>query len=328
MIEHGARRAAARSSCAAPTRPTMPSSTSTHGADFVARRRRRGDAGASCSSALDRRAATAPTRSRVSCSATPTARLVTHGRRAEPDATSTRCRFPAWDLVDVERYRARLAPRHGYFSMNMVTTRGCPYHCNWCAKPIWGQRYNVRSPENVVDELALAQATRTAPDHIWFADDIFGLEARLDRALRRPGRRRDGARDPVQVPQPRRPAAARRRDRRPARRRAAETVWIGAESGSQRILDAMEKGTRVEQIVRGGAPPARGRHRGRLLPAVRLPGRDAARTSTRRCSWCATARPTTSASRCRTRCRARGSTSASAPSSARSRTGSTPTTSR
>ncbi|RME98376.1 MAG: radical SAM protein, partial [Chloroflexi bacterium] len=46
--------------------------------------------------------------------------------------------FPAWDLVDVPRYRGIWQQRHGYFSMNMVTTRGCPYRCNWCAKPIYG----------------------------------------------------------------------------------------------------------------------------------------------------------------------------------------------
>ena len=55
--------------------------------------------------------------------------------------------FPAWELVDIPRYRKIWQERHGYYSMNMVTTRGCPYHCNWCAKPIWGQRYNLRSPE-------------------------------------------------------------------------------------------------------------------------------------------------------------------------------------
>ena len=43
---------------------------------------------------------------------------------------------PAWDLVDVERYRSIWQRRHGYFSMNISTTRGCPFHCNWCAKPI------------------------------------------------------------------------------------------------------------------------------------------------------------------------------------------------
>ena len=61
--------------------------------------------------------------------------------------------YPAWDLVDINAYRDRWRGRHGVFSMNLVTTRGCPYHCNWCAKPIWGQRYHSRSPENVVSEL-------------------------------------------------------------------------------------------------------------------------------------------------------------------------------
>ena len=83
--------------------------------------------------------------------------------------------FPAWDLVDVEKYRSIWMKRHGYFSMNMVTTRGCPYHCNWCAKPIWGQRYNSRSPENVAAEIKWLKETY-APDHIWFADDILGLK--------------------------------------------------------------------------------------------------------------------------------------------------------
>ena len=82
---------------------------------------------------------------------------------------------PAWDLVDVERYRTIWVERHGYYSMNMVTTRGCPFHCNWCAKPIWGQRYAMRSPANVAEEMALLKRT-LRPDHIWFADDIFGLK--------------------------------------------------------------------------------------------------------------------------------------------------------
>src|SRR5207248_3296936 len=67
--------------------------------------------------------------------------------------------FPAWDLVDIPRYRDIWQQRHGYYSMNMVTTRGCPYHCNWCAKPIWGQRYNSRSAENVAEELRWLKAT-------------------------------------------------------------------------------------------------------------------------------------------------------------------------
>jgi hypothetical protein len=61
--------------------------------------------------------------------------------------------FPAWDLVDIEPYRKMWMKHAGYFSLNIATTRGCPFKCNWCAKPIYGNRYNSRSPQNVVDEL-------------------------------------------------------------------------------------------------------------------------------------------------------------------------------
>ncbi len=58
---------------------------------------------------------------------------------------------PAWDLVNIEPYRRIWENKHGYFSLNIATTRGCPFKCNWCAKPIYGNRYNSRSPERVVD---------------------------------------------------------------------------------------------------------------------------------------------------------------------------------
>ncbi|HEX9029547.1 MAG TPA: radical SAM protein, partial [Anaerolineales bacterium] len=153
--------------------------------------------------------------------------------------------FPAWDLVDIPNYRQTWQKRHGYFSMNMVTTRGCPFHCNWCAKPIWGQRYNSRSPENVVAELAWLKETYQ-PDHIWFADDILGLK---------PGWIEQFA-DLVEQKSARVPFKSLNRadlllhgETISALARAgAEIVWIGAESGSQKVLDAMEKGTRVEQI--------------------------------------------------------------------------------
>jgi len=152
--------------------------------------------------------------------------------------------FPAWDLIDVPRYREIWLRRHGYFSMNLVTTRGCPYHCNWCAKPIYGRRYNVRSPENVVEEIVWLKETYR-PDHIAFADDIFGLKPSWIPRFADLVEERNAA-----VPF----KCLLRADLvKPAvvsslRRAGCQTVWIGAESGSQKILDAMEKGTRVEQI--------------------------------------------------------------------------------
>ncbi len=152
--------------------------------------------------------------------------------------------FPAWDLVDVERYRRIWLRRHGYFSMNMVTTRGCPYHCNWCAKPIWGQRYNSRSPANVAAEMRWLKETYR-PDHIWFADDILGLKPRWLEQFAQQVASLDCAvpfkcllrADLVKPPVVAALVAAR-----------CETVWIGAESGSQQILDAMDKGTTVADI--------------------------------------------------------------------------------
>jgi radical SAM superfamily enzyme YgiQ (UPF0313 family) len=151
---------------------------------------------------------------------------------------------PAWDLVDVERYRDIWTARHGYYSMNMATSRGCPYHCNWCAKPIWGQRYNVRSPESVVGELKWLKDLYE-PDHIWFVDDILGLKPGWTQRFADLVDR-EGVRTPFKSLC--RVDLLLRGDTVQALRRAgAQTVWVGAESGSQAILDAMDKGTRVEQ---------------------------------------------------------------------------------
>jgi radical SAM superfamily enzyme YgiQ (UPF0313 family) len=153
--------------------------------------------------------------------------------------------FPAWDLVDIDNYRDIWLQRHGYYSMNMVTTRGCPYHCNWCAKPIWGQRYNSRSPENVVAEMAWLKE-RFHPDHIWFTDDIMGLKPGWLRRFADLAEKRD-ARVPFKSLH-RADLLLRGDTVADLARAGAKTIWIGAESGSQKILDAMEKGTRVEQI--------------------------------------------------------------------------------
>jgi len=83
--------------------------------------------------------------------------------------------LPAWDLVDMDIYRKTWLKNNGYFSLNVGTTRGCPFKCNWCAKPIYGNRYHARSPQNVVKELKELKE-KYSFDHIWFCDDIFGLK--------------------------------------------------------------------------------------------------------------------------------------------------------
>ena len=155
--------------------------------------------------------------------------------------------WPAWDLCDLDAYRSVWRDHHGRFSLNLVSTRGCPFHCNWCAKPIWGQRYAMHSPERSA-EMASHLRERFGAEHIWWMDDIFGLKRGWATSYAAAMRARGGV-----LPF----KALSRADLlvRPGEAAAfaeagAEIVWMGAESGSQTVLDAMDKGTTVDEIER------------------------------------------------------------------------------
>jgi anaerobic magnesium-protoporphyrin IX monomethyl ester cyclase len=153
--------------------------------------------------------------------------------------------FPAWDLVDMESYRRIWLKHHGYFSLNVATTRGCPFKCNWCAKPMYGNRYNSRSPANVMQEIEML-LRHYKPDHFWMCDDIFGLKpgwvSEFRDLVKAKGiyfRYKIQSRVDLLLEQDTIDALA---------ESGVETVWVGAESGSQKILDAMDKGTTIDQI--------------------------------------------------------------------------------
>jgi anaerobic magnesium-protoporphyrin IX monomethyl ester cyclase len=152
---------------------------------------------------------------------------------------------PAWDLVDVERYRSVWLDAHGYFSVNMAASRGCSFRCDWCAKPIWGNRYLQRSAAEIAEEMLLIKR-RYAPDHVWFADDIFGFRADWVTAF---GAALDEGGGGVPFTIQLRADLVSQRMAQALRGAGCREVWIGAESGSQKILDAMNKGTRVAEIV-------------------------------------------------------------------------------
>jgi len=171
--------------------------------------------------------------------------IKTQGRPVLKDLDSLP--LPAWDLVDMETYRQTWLKSAGYFSLNMSTTRGCPFKCNWCAKPIYGNRYNSRSPENVIKEIKLLKQLYHI-DHIWFCDDIFGLKpgwviefSRLVQKENISIRFKIQSRADLLVNEENVKALA---------LAGCENVWIGAESGSQKVLDAMDKGINIDQIRR------------------------------------------------------------------------------
>ena len=154
--------------------------------------------------------------------------------------------FPAWDMINMEPYRNSWVKHAGYFSMNMATTRGCPFKCNWCAKPIYGNRYNTRSPQHVVNELKMLKQ-KFGFDHIWFCDDIFGLKPGWVNEFA--GLLEKEGLDFRFKMQGRIDLLLQENNIRDLARAGCENIWMGAESGSQRILDAMDKGTTVQQIA-------------------------------------------------------------------------------
>lgn len=150
--------------------------------------------------------------------------------------------FPAWDRVDMRRYADTWRARHGAWEVNVSTARGCPYRCNWCAKPTWGRTYHVRPAENVAAEVR-ALVERHGVDRIWFTDDIFAIRAAWLKEYRArigapvPYRcltRADLVRDPAYVADL---AAS-----------GCREVWMGVESGAQHVLDAMDKDCSLDEI--------------------------------------------------------------------------------
>ncbi|MDE3166429.1 MAG: B12-binding domain-containing radical SAM protein, partial [Acidobacteriota bacterium] len=157
--------------------------------------------------------------------------------------------WPDREAVDIGRYLSAWRARHGTGSISVITARGCPYHCNWCSHSVYGKTHRRRSPGGVADEVEFLLA-RYAPDMLWMADDVFTIHHGWLYEYAAEMVRR-GIRIPFEC--------ITRADR--VNERVAATlarmgcfrVWIGSESGSQRILDRMERGVTVEQVRRAVA---------------------------------------------------------------------------
>jgi anaerobic magnesium-protoporphyrin IX monomethyl ester cyclase len=152
--------------------------------------------------------------------------------------------WPARDAIDVNRYVRTWRHAHGQGSLSFITARGCPYRCKWCSHQVFGMTHRRRKPLAVVDEVEWLLSTYH-PDMVWIADDVFTIHHGWLRQYTTEMRRR-GLRIPFECIS----RADRLNDE--AVDLLAELgcfrVWIGSESGSQRILDSMERGVTIEQV--------------------------------------------------------------------------------
>jgi radical SAM superfamily enzyme YgiQ (UPF0313 family) len=154
--------------------------------------------------------------------------------------------WPDRERIDIQRYVRTWRQHHGRGSLSVITARGCPYHCRWCSHSVYGKTHRRRSAISVVDEVEHL-LSRYQPDMLWMADDVFTIHHGWLFTYSGEMARR-GLKVPFEC--------ITRADRVNERVAAALAelgclrVWIGSESGSQRILDAMERGVTVEQVQR------------------------------------------------------------------------------
>jgi len=152
--------------------------------------------------------------------------------------------WPARDAIDMNRYVSVWREHHGTGAVSLITARGCPYHCRWCSHQVFGKTHRRRTPASVADELAWLIA-RYNPDMAWMADDVFTIHHGWLFQYASELKQR-GVRLPFEC--------ISRADRlnpqvvQTLSEMGCFRVWIGSESGSQRILDAMERGVTVEEV--------------------------------------------------------------------------------
>jgi anaerobic magnesium-protoporphyrin IX monomethyl ester cyclase len=167
-------------------------------------------------------------------------RTVERAQIVDLDAQS----WPAREMVDIHRYMRTWSEAHGKSSLSFITARGCPYRCRWCSHQVFGMTHRRRNPIKVVDEVEW-MLSQYQPDMVWVADDVFTIHHGWLRKYAAEMRTR-GLHVPFEC--------ISRADR--VNQETADLLaelgcyrlWIGSESGSQRILDSMERGVTVAQV--------------------------------------------------------------------------------
>ena len=153
--------------------------------------------------------------------------------------------FPAYDMIELDGYFKLWREYAGYSSLPLFTSRGCPFSCKWCARPIFGRRFNQRSPENVIEEIKFV-LEHYPVEYFRIIDDVFIVKKKwIDEfyhAVKASGLK-------FRFECLSRVSMVDRETLFKLKEIGCEKIFFGVESGSQPILDAMKKGIKVEEIM-------------------------------------------------------------------------------
>jgi len=152
--------------------------------------------------------------------------------------------MPNRHLFPIQKYLETWKNAHGESALNVSTQRGCPYTCKWCSTAVYGQSYRRRSPEKVVEELKVLMKTYQ-PDSFWFVDDVFTVSHKWMRGF---AEAIEAARLDIRYECITRAERMNEEIIDILKKTGCHRVWIGAESGSQKIIDAMDRRVDVEVV--------------------------------------------------------------------------------
>lgn len=152
--------------------------------------------------------------------------------------------IPNRSKIDLQKYLDTWKEFHGASSVNLSTQRGCPYTCKWCSTAVYGQSYRRRDVKLVVDEIEQLQAQYSI-DNIWFVDDVFTVSHKWIDAFHQEMLSR-GVKVGFEL--------ITRAERLNAdilsklKEIGCKRIWIGAESGSQSVIDRMDRRVDVNTV--------------------------------------------------------------------------------
>jgi anaerobic magnesium-protoporphyrin IX monomethyl ester cyclase len=152
--------------------------------------------------------------------------------------------MPDRETIDIREYLNAWKRAHGYSSVSINTMRGCPYTCKWCSHSVYGMTYRRKSPEKTADEIDYVMQTYS-PDMLWFVDDVFTISHKW---LSRTAKILKDRNLKIKF------ECITRSDRmnedivKTLKEMGCFRVWIGAESGSQKVLDLMDRRVEAGQV--------------------------------------------------------------------------------